>query len=162
MMCVFIDRVVMALTFGAMIAGQIASFAPDYVKAKTSAARIFKLLDKEPDIDAYSEAGLKPVNIISLLFKYSLSVFLYCSEAYFVLSNECGLYVAKGCSKFAGAPSRIAWFQWAGQEIPRHICIEFYPILLQHMLHRSLVICTHCESLMHNFLFRFHFFSFHF
>ena len=54
----------MALTFGAMIAGQIASFAPDYIKAKTSAARIFKLLDREPAIDAYSEAGLKPVRTV--------------------------------------------------------------------------------------------------
>ena len=54
----------MALTFGAMIAGQIASFAPDYVKAKTSAARIFKLLDREPLIDAYDEGGKRPVRII--------------------------------------------------------------------------------------------------
>ena len=53
----------MALTFGAMIAGQIASFAPDYIKAKTSAARIFKLLDREPAIDAYSDSGLKPVSM---------------------------------------------------------------------------------------------------
>lgn len=56
-------KVVMALTFGAMIAGQIASFAPDYIKAKTSAARIFKLLDREPAIDAYSDSGLKPKSV---------------------------------------------------------------------------------------------------
>ena len=71
MECAFLNRVILALTFGAMIAGQIASFAPDYVKAKTSAARIFKLLDREPAIDAYSEAGLKPVGII---FPFSSSI----------------------------------------------------------------------------------------
>ncbi|XP_065051580.1 ATP-dependent translocase ABCB1-like isoform X2 [Rhopilema esculentum] len=56
-------KVIMALTFGAMIAGQIASFAPDYVKAKTSAARIFKLLDREPLIDAYDEGGERPSHV---------------------------------------------------------------------------------------------------
>lgn len=58
----------MALTFGAMIAGQIASFAPDYVKAKASAGRIFKLLDRQPAIDAYSDSGLKPVKFLSSVF----------------------------------------------------------------------------------------------
>lgn len=54
-------RVVLATVFGALIAGQIASFAPDYVKAKMSAARIFLLLDRVPEIDSYSEEGQKLV-----------------------------------------------------------------------------------------------------
>ena len=60
----FCFRVILALTFGAMIAGQIASFAPDYVKAKTSAARIFKLLDRVPAIDAHSNEGKVPVILL--------------------------------------------------------------------------------------------------
>ncbi|XP_057304790.1 ATP-dependent translocase ABCB1-like isoform X3 [Hydractinia symbiolongicarpus] len=50
-------KVVLAAVFGAMIAGQIASFAPDYVAAKVSAARIFNLLDRVPAINAFSTSG---------------------------------------------------------------------------------------------------------
>jgi len=52
-------KVVFALIFAAMFAGQVASFAPNYIKAKVSAARIFKLLDRVPPIDSYSEEGIK-------------------------------------------------------------------------------------------------------
>ena len=45
-----------------MIAGQIASMAPDYVAAKVSAARCFAILDRVPTIDAYSENGEKFVS----------------------------------------------------------------------------------------------------
>ena len=41
--------------------GQASHFAPDYGKAKTSANRIFFLLDREPEIDAMSEDGHNPV-----------------------------------------------------------------------------------------------------
>ena len=56
------QRVVFALVFAAMFAGQVASFAPNYLKAKVSAARIFKLLDRVPPIDSKSESGEKPVS----------------------------------------------------------------------------------------------------
>ncbi|XP_075067977.1 ATP-dependent translocase ABCB1 isoform X2 [Mixophyes fleayi] len=49
-----------AIVFGAMALGQTSSFAPDYAKAKMSAAHIFCLLEKEPLIDSYSTAGDKP------------------------------------------------------------------------------------------------------
>lgn len=54
-------RVIFATVFGAMIAGQIASMAPDYVSAKVSAARCFAILDRQPVIDAYSTKGEKLV-----------------------------------------------------------------------------------------------------
>ena len=53
----------MAVIFGAFGIGQASSFAPNYAKAKVSANRIYALLDREPDIDGYSEDGLKPVSI---------------------------------------------------------------------------------------------------
>ncbi|XP_075067975.1 phosphatidylcholine translocator ABCB4-like [Mixophyes fleayi] len=49
-----------SIVFGAMALGQTSSFAPDYAKAKLSAAHIFCLLEKEPLIDSYSTAGSKP------------------------------------------------------------------------------------------------------
>ncbi|KAM9308064.1 ATP-dependent translocase ABCB1-like [Gastrophryne carolinensis] len=49
-----------AVVFGAMAMGQTSSFAPDYAKAKVSAAHIFSLLEREPLIDSYSAAGHKP------------------------------------------------------------------------------------------------------
>lgn len=42
-----------------MTAGQVASFAPDYVKAKTAAGRILDLFDRVPEIDSYSTEGIK-------------------------------------------------------------------------------------------------------
>ncbi|XP_056375087.1 ATP-dependent translocase ABCB1-like isoform X3 [Hyla sarda] len=49
-----------AIVFGAMALGQTSSFAPDYAKAKVSAAHIFNLLERTPLIDSYSAAGHKP------------------------------------------------------------------------------------------------------
>ncbi|XP_047125214.1 ATP-dependent translocase ABCB1 isoform X2 [Hydra vulgaris] len=50
-------KVVFAVVFGALIAGQISSMAPNYMEAKISAARMFKLLDKIPMIDSFSSCG---------------------------------------------------------------------------------------------------------
>ncbi|XP_018422366.1 PREDICTED: multidrug resistance protein 1A-like, partial [Nanorana parkeri] len=49
-----------AVVFGAMALGQTSSFAPDYAKAKVSAAHIFSLLERQPLIDSYSTAGNTP------------------------------------------------------------------------------------------------------
>ncbi|XP_030055624.1 ATP-dependent translocase ABCB1 isoform X2 [Microcaecilia unicolor] len=49
-----------AIVFGAMALGQTSTFAPDYAKAKISAAHIFMLLEREPAIDSYNEDGKKP------------------------------------------------------------------------------------------------------
>uniref|UniRef100_A0A8C5PZC9 ABC-type xenobiotic transporter n=1 Tax=Leptobrachium leishanense TaxID=445787 RepID=A0A8C5PZC9_9ANUR len=48
------------LTYGAIAVGQTLSFAPDYAKAKSAASHLFDLFDREPDIDTYSNLGLKP------------------------------------------------------------------------------------------------------
>ena len=63
-------RVFGAIVFGAMAAGQASSFAPDYGKAKISAARLFQLFDRVPLIDSFSEAGDKPVSGRSLSVCY--------------------------------------------------------------------------------------------
>ncbi|XP_007505013.2 ATP-dependent translocase ABCB1 [Monodelphis domestica] len=49
-----------AIVFGAMAVGQTSSLAPDYAKAKISAAHIIHLIEKKPLIDSYSEEGQKP------------------------------------------------------------------------------------------------------
>ncbi|XP_068260557.1 ATP-dependent translocase ABCB1-like [Nyctibius grandis] len=49
-----------AVVFGAMALGQSSSFAPDYAKAKISAAHLFLLFERVPSIDSYSEGGEKP------------------------------------------------------------------------------------------------------
>ncbi|KAF2983536.1 hypothetical protein EK904_005729 [Melospiza melodia maxima] len=53
-------RVFSAVVFGAMALGQTSSFAPDYAKAKISAAHLFQLFERVPSIDSYSEEGDKP------------------------------------------------------------------------------------------------------
>ncbi|XP_076187711.1 ATP-dependent translocase ABCB1-like isoform X3 [Aptenodytes patagonicus] len=50
-----------AVVFGAMALGQSSSFAPDYAKAKLSAAHLYLLLERVPSIDSYSEEGEKPL-----------------------------------------------------------------------------------------------------
>ncbi|XP_053307047.1 ATP-dependent translocase ABCB1-like [Spea bombifrons] len=46
-----------AVIFAAMNVGQSTSLAPDFGKARVSAKRIMKLLDRTPQIDSYSEDG---------------------------------------------------------------------------------------------------------
>lgn len=48
--------------FGAVALGHASSFAPDYAKAKLSAAHLFMLFERQPLIDSYSEEGLRPVS----------------------------------------------------------------------------------------------------
>uniref|UniRef100_A0A8C3KR03 ATP binding cassette subfamily B member 1 n=1 Tax=Calidris pygmaea TaxID=425635 RepID=A0A8C3KR03_9CHAR len=55
-----------AVVFGAMALGQSSSFAPDYAKAKISAAHLFLLFERVPSIDSYSEEGEKPVRNITI------------------------------------------------------------------------------------------------
>ncbi|XP_017672547.1 PREDICTED: multidrug resistance protein 1A-like [Lepidothrix coronata] len=56
----FFCRVFSAVVFGAMALGETSSFAPDYAKAKISAAHLFQLFERVPSIDSYSEEGQKP------------------------------------------------------------------------------------------------------
>ncbi|XP_068114235.1 ATP-dependent translocase ABCB1-like [Hyperolius riggenbachi] len=48
-----------AVIFAAMNVGQTSTLAPDFGKAKVSAQRIMKLLERRPAIDSYSENGEK-------------------------------------------------------------------------------------------------------
>ncbi|XP_056385038.1 ATP-dependent translocase ABCB1-like [Hyla sarda] len=50
-----------AIIFAAMNVGQSTSLAPDFGKARVSAQRIMKLLERKPAIDSYSEDGEKPI-----------------------------------------------------------------------------------------------------
>ncbi|KAM6421909.1 ATP-dependent translocase ABCB1 [Rhynochetos jubatus] len=65
-----------AVVFGAMALGQSSSFAPDYAKAKISAAHLFVLFERVPSIDSYGEEGEKPdtfggnVTIKDVAFNY--------------------------------------------------------------------------------------------
>ncbi|XP_075697538.1 ATP-dependent translocase ABCB1-like isoform X2 [Rhinoderma darwinii] len=49
-----------AIIFAAMNVGQSTSLAPDFGKARVSAQRMMKLLERKPAIDSYSEDGEKP------------------------------------------------------------------------------------------------------
>ncbi|XP_073920946.1 phosphatidylcholine translocator ABCB4 isoform X3 [Castor canadensis] len=49
-----------AIVFGAVALGHASSFAPDYAKAKLSAAHLFNLFERQPLIDSYSREGLWP------------------------------------------------------------------------------------------------------
>ncbi|XP_076808833.1 ATP-dependent translocase ABCB1-like [Clavelina lepadiformis] len=65
-----IFKVLLAVVFGALAAGQTSAYAPDYAQAKTSAARIVKLLDRVPLIDSYSKRGDVPaISSGNVLFK---------------------------------------------------------------------------------------------
>ena len=58
-----VGRVFSAIVFGAMAVGQVSSFAPDYAKAKVSAAHVINIIEKTL-IDSYSTEGLKPVSFM--------------------------------------------------------------------------------------------------
>ena len=61
-------RVAEALILGSMMVGQATAFAPNYNKAVIAAARIFKLLDRQPVIDSEGTKGVKLVRHIASLF----------------------------------------------------------------------------------------------
>ena len=48
-----------AITFGGQSAGQFFSMAPDLTKARTSGAAILRLINKKPEIDVWSEDGVR-------------------------------------------------------------------------------------------------------
>uniref|UniRef100_A0A3P9I9C9 ATP-binding cassette, sub-family B (MDR/TAP), member 4 n=1 Tax=Oryzias latipes TaxID=8090 RepID=A0A3P9I9C9_ORYLA len=52
--------VISAVLFGAMAVGEANSFAPNYAKAKMSAAHLMMLINKVPDIDNLSNEGETP------------------------------------------------------------------------------------------------------
>jgi len=55
----YVFRVFSAIVFAGTALGRASNYAPDYAKARTSAARVFKLLDRVPLIDSYSKHGEK-------------------------------------------------------------------------------------------------------
>ena len=57
-------RVYEAIVFGAMGMGQGNAFVPDFAKAKAAAARIFDIIDHQPEINASPTEGLKPVRFL--------------------------------------------------------------------------------------------------
>uniref|UniRef100_A0A4W3KD91 ATP-binding cassette sub-family B member 5 n=1 Tax=Callorhinchus milii TaxID=7868 RepID=A0A4W3KD91_CALMI len=65
-----------AIVYGAMAVGQSSSFAPDYAKAKTSAANLFALFERVPSIDSYSTDGQKldkfngDLELSNIVFRY--------------------------------------------------------------------------------------------
>lgn len=99
MLCTLLFRVFSSIMFAAMNVGQSASMAPDYGKARTSAQRIFQLLDRKPLIDSYSEQGEKLVSFGSILHE-DLGGYWRCFFgvlAVFFFWKECSL--KKCCNK---------------------------------------------------------------
>ena len=57
----YIFSVVSVLLFGAMGMGEALAFAPDYTKARVAAARLFRIMDHNPEIDGTALRGQTPV-----------------------------------------------------------------------------------------------------
>lgn len=55
----FFGRVISAIVTSGTALGKASSYTPDYAKAKISAARFFRLLDRVPQISVYNEKGEK-------------------------------------------------------------------------------------------------------
>ncbi|NXJ14883.1 ABCBB protein, partial [Odontophorus gujanensis] len=55
----FVFRVISAIVTSGTALGRASSYTPNYAKAKTSAARLFQLIDRLPKISVYSEKGEK-------------------------------------------------------------------------------------------------------
>ena len=50
-----------AVAFSGVIFGQCSSFIPDIIKARLSAAHIFRMIETPSQIDALDNLGLRPV-----------------------------------------------------------------------------------------------------
>ncbi|XP_033614571.1 ATP-dependent translocase ABCB1 isoform X5 [Fukomys damarensis] len=84
-----------AVVFGAMAVGQVSSFAPDYAKAKVSAAHIIRIIEQVPAIDSYSTEGLKP-NMLEGDVTFSDVVFKYPTRPDIPVLQGLSLQVKKG------------------------------------------------------------------
>ncbi|XP_010631188.1 ATP-dependent translocase ABCB1 isoform X4 [Fukomys damarensis] len=84
-----------AMVYGAMAVGQVSSLAPDYAKAKVSAAHIIRILEKVPAIDSYSTEGLKP-NMLEGDVTFSDVVFKYPTRPDIPVLQGLSLQVKKG------------------------------------------------------------------
>jgi len=88
-------RVITAILFGALAVAQNSSFAPDFAEAQTAAYRILKLLDTKPDIDSYSDEGVKPTHCKGEI-EISSASFTYPTRQETLVLNELSLSVKKG------------------------------------------------------------------
>ncbi|XP_067862964.1 ATP-binding cassette, sub-family B (MDR/TAP), member 4 isoform X2 [Heptranchias perlo] len=84
-----------AIVFGAMALGQTSSFAPDYAKAKMSAAQVCMLLEQVPSIDSYSDAGDVPVAFDGIV-KFEDVVFNYPTRPDVAVLQGLTLTIGKG------------------------------------------------------------------
>ncbi|KFO29583.1 Multidrug resistance protein 1 [Fukomys damarensis] len=84
-----------AVVFGATAVGQVSSFAPDYAKAKVSAAHIIRIIEQVPAIDSYSTEGLKP-NMLEGDVTFSDVVFKYPTRPDIPVLQGLSLQVKKG------------------------------------------------------------------
>ncbi|KAK1334928.1 hypothetical protein QTO34_004500 [Cnephaeus nilssonii] len=84
-----------AIVFGAMAVGQVSSFAPDYAKAKVSAAHIFMIIEKTPLIDSYSTEGLQ-LNTLEGNVTFNEVVFNYPTRPDVPVLQGLSLEVKKG------------------------------------------------------------------
>ncbi|XP_036184196.1 ATP-dependent translocase ABCB1 isoform X3 [Myotis myotis] len=84
-----------AIVFGAMAVGQVSSFAPDYAKAKVSAAHILMIIEKTPLIDSYSTEGLQ-LNTLEGNVTFNEVVFNYPTRPDVPVLQGLSLEVKKG------------------------------------------------------------------
>ncbi|XP_022371065.1 multidrug resistance protein 1, partial [Enhydra lutris kenyoni] len=84
-----------AIVFGAMAVGQVSSFAPDYAKAKVSAAHVIMIIEKTPLIDSYSTGGLQP-NTLEGNVTFNEVVFNYPTRPDIPVLQGLSLKVKKG------------------------------------------------------------------
>ncbi|XP_036922022.1 ATP-dependent translocase ABCB1 isoform X2 [Sturnira hondurensis] len=84
-----------AVVFGAMAVGQVSSFAPDYAKAKVSAAHVIMIIEKSPLIDSYSTEGQK-LNTLEGNVTFNEVVFNYPTRPDVPVLQGLSLEVKKG------------------------------------------------------------------
>lgn len=88
-------KVAEALILGTMMVGQATAFAPNYNKALLAAARVFKLLDRKPKIDANDATGLR-INDIQGNITFSQAGFHYPTRKEVRVLRELNLAVQAG------------------------------------------------------------------
>ncbi|XP_021045981.1 phosphatidylcholine translocator ABCB4 [Mus pahari] len=84
-----------AIVLGAVALGHASSFAPDYAKAKLSAAYLFSLFERQPLIDSYSREGLWPDKFEGSI-TFNEVVFNYPTRANVPVLQGLSLEVKKG------------------------------------------------------------------
>nr|APD26504.1 ATP-binding cassette transporter subfamily B member 1-like X2 protein [Brachionus koreanus] len=114
-------KIYASITFSSMILGRAFSTLPDQKKSQSAAKKAFKIIDRKSKIDALSEDGLKPSNIVGNI-RFENVYFRYPTRPHIKILNGFNLEIKNGHSNALVGPSGC------GKSTTVSLLLRFYDV----------------------------------